>query len=231
MTKHTLGFAISLFMLLTSFPAKAISFDEAIKHVDPQGKYFFYLHGAIVETKGKDAVDPRYGAYKYDSIIKHFEDRGLIVIEEIRGKVNPARYASKIVMQVRRLMAAGVPAGNICVTGFSKGGHIALLVASSLNDPGVVYVIMAGCGKGRTERSFNMFLGKKRGARLKGRMLSIYAGSDLDAGSCQKAFDQSSGDGLIFKEIRLKSTKGHGEFYQPRPQWVNPAAIWAKGKP
>lgn len=227
---HRLVTSMALFILLAlSTAAGAMPFAEALKHVDPQGKYLFYLHGAIIETEGKNATDKRYGTYLYDSIIKHFEDRGLIVIDEVRGQTQPNQYASRITMQVRQLMSAGVPAGSITVSGFSKGGHIALLVASSLNDPGVGYVIMAGCGKNRTARSFDQFLKKNRGARLKGRILSIYASSDLDAGPCQPAIDQSSGDGLTFKEVRMKSSKGHGLFYQPRPEWVDPVAIFAKG--
>jgi len=229
MIRPALYFTITLGLLLAATTARAISFDQAMKDVDPQGKYFFYLHGAIMETEGKNAVSKQYGVYHYDRIIKHFEDRGLIVIEEVRGQVNPHKYASKTVMQVRRLMAAGVPAGNICVAGFSKGGFMTLLVSSGLGDPGVAYVVMAGCGRGKTARSFNLFLKNNRGSRLKGRLLSIYSGSDLDAGSCKPAFEQSSGNGLLFKEIRLKNNKGHGIFFQPRPEWVNPVAIWAKG--
>lgn len=221
-----LALMISLFC---ASAAQAISFDEAIKKVDPQAKYLFYLHGAILEQQGKHVPDKRYGIYKYDSIVEHFEDKGLIVIEEIRGKVKPPQYASKIVMQVRKLMANGVPASNITVSGFSKGGHIALLVASSLGDPGVGYVIMAGCGRGQTARSFDMFLERKRGARLKGRIFSIYATSDLEAGSCRRAIEQSSGNGLTFHETTLKTSKGHGVFFQPRPEWIEPVAIFAKG--
>lgn len=216
-------------LLLAAVPAQAVSFEEAIQKVDPNGKYFFYLHGAILEMEGRNATSDRYGPYQYDSIIKHFEDRGLMVIEEVRAKVKPHKYASKISMQVRRLMAAGVPASNICVGGFSKGGQITLLVASGMNEPDMAFVIMAGCGKGKYSRSYERFLGNKRGTRLKGRILSIYAGSDLDAQSCKAAFEQSSGHGLIFKEIRVKSNKGHGLFYQPRPEWVDPVAMWAKG--
>lgn len=215
--------------MLASAPAWAMSFDEAIKNVDPQGKYLFYLHGAIVEEQGKNASSQRYGAYRYDQIIKHFEDRGLIVIEEVRPRVNPAQYAGKITQQIRRLIGAGVPAGNITVSGFSKGGQITLLVASSLGDPNVKYVIMAGCGKGRTAHTFERFLEMKRGARLKGQIYSIYASSDLEAGSCRPAIEQSDGNGLRFSENRIKTGKGHGLFYQPRPEWIEPVAIFAKG--
>lgn len=224
---------VMLALLVIPVSAKAISFEEALKDVDPSGKYFFYLHGAIVETEGKNAVDKRYGTYRYDSIVEHFEARGLIVIEEVRKKVKPMKYASKVSMQVRRLMAAGVPPSNICVAGFSKGGFITLLMASSLNESDLAYVIMAGCGRGKTARSFDRFLSKGKGSRLRGRILSIYAGNDLDAGSCQPAINQSMaqqfGNALVFKELRIRSTKGHGLFFQPLPEWVNPAAAWALG--
>jgi len=229
MNRLILSLSIFLALLLSAPTAQAISFDKAMKKVSPQAKYLFYLHGDIMEKEGKNAVSARYGPYLYDRIIEHFEDRGLIVIEEVRGPVNPNKYASRIVMQVRRLMAAGVPAGNICVAGFSKGGYITLLVASSLGDPGVAYVVMAGCGKGKSAYAFDQFLKKKRGARLKGRLFSIFAGSDLDAGSCRPAFEQAPGDGFVFRETRIKTGKGHGLFYQPRPEWVAPVAIWAKG--
>lgn len=229
MNRLILSFSIAIALLLAATTAQAISFDQAIRKIDQQGKYLFYLHEANLETEDGSGSSNRYGLYLYDRIVEHFEDRGLIVIEERPGPVNPNAYASKIVLQVRKLMAAGVPAGNICVAGFSKGGFITLLVASSLNDPGVAYVVMAGCGKGKNGRPFEQFLKKKRGMRLKGRLFSIYSGSDLEAGSCRDASEQASVNGFRFKEIRLKNNKGHGIFYQPRPEWVDLVAIWAKG--
>ncbi len=222
-------FILIITLLLSASSAMSMPFEEAIKNPDPNEKYFFYLHGDIVETQGKDASSKRYGLYLYDRIITHFEDRGLIVIDEVRGTVNPNKYASKITLQVRKLMATGVPPQSITVAGFSKGGYIALLVASSLGQPEVGYAIMAGCGKGLAATPFNQFLKKKRGARLKGRIYSVFASSDLEAGSCRPAVVQSSGEGIRFSETRIKSGKGHGLFYQPRPEWVEPVAIFAKG--
>lgn len=228
-TTSTLALTI-LFSLFLVFPAQAISFDDAMKKVDPNARYLFYLHGAIVEKQGKNASSPRYGAYQYDDIVEHFEDRGLVVIEEVRTPVNHHKYAGRIAKQVQRLKAAGVPSSHITISGFSKGGYIALLLASSMGDPNLGYVIMAGCGKGKYAFGFEQFLKKKRGARLKGRIFSIYASSDMDAGSCRPAAEQSSGSGLTFKERRLKSGKGHGLFYQPRPEWITPVAFFALGE-
>ncbi len=221
---------LTLFIIMLATPAWATSFKEALKEVNPQAKYLFYLHGEIMETQGKGASSLRYGVYLYDRIIEHFEDRKLIVIEEVRPKTNPTQYAAKISQQVRQLLAAGVPAQSITIAGFSKGGYITLLLASSLNNPDIGYVILAGCGKGEKAFVFNQFLKKKRGTRLKGRILSIYASSDLEAGSCRPAIDQSSGGGLAFQENRIKSGKGHGLFYQPRPEWVEPVSFFARGR-
>lgn len=228
---HRIG-VVGLFFvaLLCTHTAQAISFDQAIKAVDPQKKYLFYLHGAILEDPDKGGTSPRYGVYAYDSIIEHFEDRDLIVIEEIRSKTSPRQYAAVIVQRVRRLMAAGIPPHNITVSGFSKGGHIALLVASSLGNPNVRYVLMAGCGRGGAQASYQQFLKRKRGMRLTGNILSIYAGSDMDAGSCREAIDQAQDNSLRFREIRLRSSKGHGMFYQPRPQWIDLTARFARGE-
>ncbi len=222
-------FTILIATFCVAATAGAMPFGKAIKKVEPIEQYFFYLHGAIMETQGKGASSPRYGVYLYDRIIEHFEDRDFIVIDEVRSKTNPNKYASKITMQIRQLLAAGVPAKNITVMGFSKGGYIALLVASSLGSSDVNYVVLAGCGKGEKAFAFEQFLKKKRGARLKGRILSIYATGDLVAGSCRDAIAQSSGEGLTFKETRIKSGKGHGLFYQPRPEWIEPSTRFAKG--
>ncbi|QGY39663.1 hypothetical protein GM415_05870 [Pseudodesulfovibrio cashew] len=216
-------------VLLTAASGFAAPFETVLKTANTTDKYLFYLHGAILEETGKNGVSPRYGPYLYDNIVKEYEDRGLVVIEEVRGRVNPYRYADRIIGQIRRLKAAGVPPDNITVAGFSKGGHIALLIASSLGDPAVGFVIMAGCGHGQGGYLFDQFLKRKRGARLKGRLYSIYAGSDMVAGSCRQATAQSSGKGLTFRETRIKSNKGHGLFYQPRPEWIQPTAIFAKG--
>lgn len=211
-------------------PAGAVSFEHAMKSVDPQAKYLFYLHGGALADDGQGfKTSNRYGEYLHDAIVEHFEDRGLVVVDDIRTTSSAHAYAAKITRQVRIMMTAGIPARNITVSGFSEGGHIALLVASGLGNPDVGYVIMAGCGKGRTGAQFKHFLKTKRGMRLKGRIFSIYAGSDLEAGSCRPAMAQASGNGLQFSEVRLKSNKGHGLFFQPRPVWINPTAIFARG--
>ena len=217
------------FLAAPARPCAAMTLAEALENVDPAASYLIYLHGGVADEQGVIAESPQHGPYGFDRIVEHFEDRGLTVVAEVRQGTNANRAASDVVMQVRRLMAAGVPPSRITVAGFSEGGFIALLVASSLHNPHVKYVVMAGCGRGRSARPFERFLGSKRGARLKGNLFSIYAASDLDAGSCSRAAQQASGEGFVFREQQIRSLKGHGVFYQPRPEWVNPVAIFAKG--
>jgi len=216
-------------LLLCASPARALSFEEAAKDPDPTARYLIYLHGDIVESQGKTGASPRYGEYRYDDIVKYFEDRGLTVVEEVRGKVNPSRYAARVTDEIRRLMAGGVPAGSITVCGFSKGGLIALLVASSLHQPDLRFAILAGCSRGLRTGQYQHFLDAKRGARLTGRVFSVYATSDLEAGSCQAAKEQHTGPGLVFKELAVLSSRGHGLFYLALPQWIDPVAAFALG--
>jgi len=229
MSRTILQLIIAAALLALPRSAAALSFEKALVHPDVSAKYLIYLHGAIVETQGKNAASRRYGVYRYDDLVAWFEDRGLTVIEEVRGQVNPNRYADRVAGEVRALMAKGVPAANITVAGFSKGGYIALLAASSLNLPDARFVILAGCGRGRTDAPYQQFLKHKRGARLAGHLLSVYAVSDLEAGSCAQARGQHKGPGLTFNELALRSNRGHGLFYVPLPQWAQPVAAFALG--
>jgi hypothetical protein len=233
MPRRTLFFVLvlSVAVLFTPSPGRAITFDQAMAGVDPLARYLFYLHGQPAQKTGEQpAVSPRYGEYRQADIVAHFEDRGLIVIDDFPLQNNANRSAAEVVRRMRALMAAGVAPGNITVAGYSKGGYVALLVSSGLGDPRVGYVIMAGCGTGRNGFAFEQFLAKKRGARLKGRMLSVFAANDMEAGSCGAAVEQATDGGLVFQEIRIRSSKGHGLFYQPLPEWITPVARWARGE-
>ncbi|KAF0218447.1 MAG: hypothetical protein FD174_2908 [Geobacteraceae bacterium] len=186
--------------------------------VNPSASYIFFHHNYYVETKGPD------GDCKYYDILKAFSDKGFVVISEIRPKnVSVIEYGKKAAADVRKLLAAGVPAGNITVAGHSKGGVIALQVAAQLENPKVSYVIMAGCGIKALEKGYPDF------AKLKGNFLSLYATSDKVAGSCSAAFSQAKPDGLSAKEVALESSAGHQLFFKPVDLWVEPAIAWLKG--
>lgn len=64
-------------------------------------KYVFYLHGAIVESQGADAVSPPFGAYRYNDIVEAFRKEGFIVKSEVRKPDTQVKsYAQVIVSQI-----------------------------------------------------------------------------------------------------------------------------------
>ncbi len=213
-----LGFGALLLALVAAAPAHAGEvLTDLPKTIDPQARYLFYLHGRILELQGRHAVSPQHGPYEYDAILKALAGRGFSVISELRGAATGPEYAQKVAGQVRRLRAAGVPVSGITVAGFSKGGSLTLGVAAEVAEAGVSYVVMAGCGASAPEFA----------PRLKGRVLSLYDRNDDIAGSCGAVFAKAPG--LVTREIVLTVGKGHGTFFTPRAEWLEPLAAWAGG--
>ena len=193
--------------------------------VGPACKYLFYLHARLVELGGRQAVSKRHGPYEYDGIVRAFAERRFVVISEVRPAETSLDYGEKTAGQVRSLLAAGVPAENVTVVGFSKGGFLALAASAALAQPKVNFVIMAGCGIGpwRTD------ILRSIAPRLQGRILSLYDEADDEAGSCREAFGLAAG--IASEEVRLRTGLGHGLFYAPRREWLDPASRWASGRP
>jgi predicted esterase len=141
-----------------------------------------------------------------------------VVISEARpAGTDGAAYAETVADQVRSLLAAGVPPNHITVVGFSKGGGIAIKASSILSDEMLNFVFMGACGPWLESRSEIV---------PHGRLLALREASDDLVGSCEGVFARSIGDGER-KEITLELGGGHGAFYRPRPEWVDPAVEWA----
>lgn len=182
-------------------------------------RHVIYLHGAIIEQQGPEAVSERFGRYDYAGILASFRDSGAQVVSETRPRdTDVAAYADKVVAQVEELIESGIPPSQITVVGASKGAIIATLVSARLHNPRVRYVLMAAC---------NDWLVDKHDPRLTGEVLSIYEHSDELAGSCKTIADRSAGLSR-FEEIRLDTGLAHGFLYRPLPQWVAPAIGWSK---
>jgi pimeloyl-ACP methyl ester carboxylesterase len=198
------------------------------KAVDADRRHLFYMHGAWIEHSGLESSHPRHGRYQYRAIVRAFAERGFVVISEARkGEIEPEAYADKVAIQVRRLLEAGVPPSHVTVIGHSKGGSIALITASELQEEKVNFVIMAGCGKRGSGfgRSFERFL-ETGAARLRGRFLSIYDTSDRVAGSCREAFERA--EVAESQEVVLRTGRGHALFWSPRAVWVDEIVKWAE---
>jgi hypothetical protein len=190
-------------------------------NIDPNGKYLFYMHGFAIEKGG-----PRAKSYDYSGILMELANRGFVVIGEERGRVKNEVYAEKVAGQVRKLLAAGVPAKNITVGGHSKGGMITMLVMPILADPDIAYVDFAGCG--REGSGFDGYLQfAEHGASMaRGHLLSAYDRSDRIAGSCKHALDKMTNATVMERVLDIGG--GHELFYTPKPQWLEILQEWAE---
>lgn len=190
--------------------------------IDRESRYLFYLHGKIIEDEGPRPESPRFGIYEYEAILETFAERGFVVISETREReTRGSEYARKIAGQVETLLDAGVPPDRITVVGFSKGGGIAILTSALLGNAGVNFVILASCG--------DWLFGPDGPPDLAGRILSIHEASDELGGSCRRAFEASTRISA-WEEIELQLGGGHGAFYRPRAEWIDPVASWARGE-
>lgn len=187
------------------------------KNPDPHARYVIYLHGRIIEEQGPRPTHPDWGVYEYQKILDALAAPGLTVISEQRKPgTDMDQYAEHVAGQVRKLLAAKVPAENIAVVGFSKGGGIATRASSLLKNDKVSFVFLAACGNGDFSRS---------NLDVRGRILSIYEASDEMGQSCAQLFAKSKGAGER-KEIKIDTGKQHGTFYQPRKEWTEPLLGW-----
>lgn len=185
--------------------------------IDPAGHYLFYLHGQIVEDQGPRPEHPELGIYEYETIRDTLASRGLTVISEARpAGTDVWTYAHKVKGQVERLLAAGVKPERVTVAGHSKGGAIAILVSSLLQNDRLNYVFLACCG--------DWMIANPR-VDLRGRILSIYDVGDEFAFPCRRAFEHA-GRPLDAREIEIDTGWGHGAFYRPMAVWLEPMIEW-----
>jgi len=187
--------------------------------IEKKAKYLFYLHGRIIEIKGIRPTSEKYGIYEYKKILETLKNKGFFVISEARKKnTNIGSYAQKVVSQVRALLKAGVPPGNITVVGASKGAIIAMQASTLLGNKEINFVFMAGC---------NDMIYQRFDIAFYGNILSIYDEKDEIAGTCQKFFKNSTGINK-YKEIKLNVGTGHGILYKPLKEWIDPVVDWAR---
>lgn len=209
-----------LFLLVVALHANLACSSEVYTSVpqapNPGRTRFIYLHGRIIESAGLRPTDPRFGVYDYPAVLEALSSRGAVVISAQRPpQTDVAEFAGVFVAQVEKLIERGVPAGNIAVVGFSKGGAIAVRSSSFLGRPEVRFVLLAACPPGPVPPNI----------RLTGRVLSVYETSDGLAGSCQRLASPPA-QPESFEEIAISTGRSHGAFYAPDPAWVEPVLSW-----
>lgn len=185
-------------------------------------KYIFYLHGAIVENQGANAVSPYFGAYDYNGILAAFRKEGFTVNSEVRQpNTNVATYGQKIADQINDLLKKGVRASDITVVGASKGAVIAMHVSGFAKNKELNFVFLAACNDGNFEAYPAL--------QLYGNILSIYEKSDDIGESCIRFKEKSVATIVHYKEVQINTGLRHGFLFNPIPEWMQPAKAWAYG--
>ena len=195
--------------------------------INPSARYVFFLHGKIVEKRGPNGRHRCFGIYDYHGIVKSFRNQGFVVISEVRPeRTKLDKYAGKIERQIKTLLAYGLSPEQITVVGFSKGSDIALLVSTKLKDFGINFVLMSGCTHNGTHAldRYRKVIDQSV-LSMKGRFLHIYDVSNQKCDVCRKIIKNVSAE-VKFEEMKLKNGLGHGLFYRPRRDWVEPVTEW-----
>lgn len=195
--------------------------------INPSARYIFFLHGKVVERYGPNGRHPCFGIYDYHGIVKSFRSQGFVVISEIRPQGTKLdKYAKKIERQIKTLLSYGLSPEQITVVGFSKGSAIALLVSTRLKDVGINVVLMSGCRHNGTHvlDRYRKLIDQSVQS-MQGRFLHIYDVSDQKCDVCRSILKNVS-DRVSFNELMLKNGLGHGLFYLPRKEWIEPVADW-----
>ena len=216
--KWLIPLALSLFLLTTGLLSAKVFTEDNLEMGDPSKKYLFYLHGAIVEGEELNPTHPVFGYYDMVNIRSVLADQdNLLLISDHRPKdTSITDYANKLANDVKSLIKDGVPAQNITISGFSKGGMIAIRASSVLQNDQLNFIFMAAC---------NRWAFDNEEIRVAGRILSIYETTDTIGHSCQPLIDKSPA-ALEYKEVAINTGKKHGAFYRTIPEWVKPFKAW-----
>jgi len=206
--------------LLISFGTTAGGiFNELPKTIDKNSAYVFYSHGFIVEGDDPQPKHKQFGIYDFPAVKEKLADDSYHLIATHRpAKTDPFTYSKQLAEQVQSLIERGVPAKNISLVGFSRGGFITALTSSLLANKEVNFVILAACTSG---------LSKRQEVIVYGHLLSIYETSD-SVGSCDKVVARNPEAIASYKEIAISTGKDHGAFYQPIAPWLKPVRTWLK---
>jgi predicted esterase len=211
-------FLLSLTAILAfSAQAQRVIESSLPQSISPSARYVFYSHGYIVEGNNATPQHPRWGVYDFPAVKQALSSEDHVLVAAHRKKDTPPfEYANELASQVNTLIENGVPASNIYLVGFSRGGFITAITSSLLKNDALNFVILAACTSG---------LAKHPDVVLHGRVLSIYETSD-SVGSCNEVVSRSGTNVVSFKELAISTGKEHGAFYRPIEVWVSPVMKW-----
>jgi len=177
----------------------------------------FYMNGCCIQKVGSDG---------YDSIVKRLKATGFKVEFKLRDEDNDEAVmgsVNAVVARVKALIASGTSPEDITVSGYSLGSIIAMYASYEIANPKINYVLLAGCPGPKARRSVDY-------SKVQGRVLSVIDVEDDKFGSCAGKLANVAS----FKEVALKSGKGHMMFRLPDDDylklWKEPLVNWANGK-
>lgn len=190
-------------------------------------RYLIYLHGRIVqEQQNARPRSAEYGYYELEKILQAFRDRGFMVTGDMRPRTATVdESADQVVTQVRKLLAARVPADHITVVGASMGASIAFLASTKLQNPDVRFAVLGAC-LSENVRS----LVDEHGIGPSGHLLAIREQSDELSNPCPAWKVDPRQPNLAAREIVLSTGLRHGFLYRPLPEWLDPVVDWANQK-
>jgi len=187
--------------------------------IDKNASYVFYSHGFIVEGDNPRPVHKRWGVYDFIAVKEALSDSSYHLIATHRPeKTDPFIYSEQLTSQVNKLIEHGVPASNISLVGFSRGGFITAITSSKLANKEVNFVILAACTSG---------LAKRSEIQIHGHLLSIFETTDT-VGSCNDVVARKPELVRSYKELSITTNKEHGAFYRPIDEWLVPVKEWLK---
>lgn len=201
---------------------------ELLQSADPEASYLFYLHAENVDLAQHGAED------SHGAVTEALAEMGFVVATEVRPKTavrnfpnDHQLYARHVAKSVYRLIDRGVPAQQITVAGYARGGLIAMMSAAMLNHPRVNFVLMASCpsdnGRHADKRDF---LHQRVAPKLRGRFLSLVDDGDPDFQSCQSLFERSERVEQA-DEVSIYTRQDHAAFLEPRNAWLEPLQAWS----
>lgn len=205
-------------VLLLIFSHAVLSQSETVN----EQRYIFFLHNKFVEENDLNTPHPEYGKAEYNEILNSFRKDNFIVFSEIRSKnTNAAKYAQKVVKEIKSLLKKGIAPNKITVIGTSKGGYIAQYVSTYLANPDVNFVFI-GCFR-------DSDIEEIPDINFCGNILTIYEKSDIYGVSAIKRKETSKLKINHFKEIELNTNLKHGFLYKALDEWIVPSKKWAEG--
>ena len=209
----------TLILLSSSFCYGGEVFESLPDKIKPTDHYVFYSHGFIVEGTNPTPVHERWGKYDFPAVKRGLADSSYHLIATHRpAKTNPFEYAESLSKQVNQLLNSGVPASNISLVGFSRGGFITAIASSNLKSIEMNFVILAACTSG---------LANREEVSIYGHLFSVFETSD-SVGSCDDVVARRVNTVSSYKEISISTGKEHGAFFTPRNEWIIPVKSWLK---